>query len=73
MTCVIGARGEGGCVIISDTRETIGSEIIDVKKIYPLWENKAVMARAGDARLLDKLRESVSRPILVFPQVVEII
>ncbi|MFY9870033.1 MAG: hypothetical protein WAK17_09975 [Candidatus Nitrosopolaris sp.] len=73
LTCIIGAVGEDGCVIVSDRRETIGSEIRDVSKIHPIWNNTAVIAGAGDARLLYKLTQSISGSIPVFPQVVETI
>lgn len=65
--------GEDGCFIVSDRRETIGSEIRDVNKIHPIWNNTAVIAGAGDARLLYKLTQSISGSIPVFPQVVETI
>jgi 20S proteasome alpha/beta subunit len=61
LTCVIGARCADGCVIISDTRETIGSEGRDVSKIRSLWNNKGAMACAGDAPLIDKIVETICR------------
>jgi 20S proteasome alpha/beta subunit len=67
LTCIIGARGADGCIIISDTREISEYEVKDVSKIRLLWDGKAAMACAGDARLSDKLIESLSTPIPVFP------
>jgi 20S proteasome alpha/beta subunit len=61
LTCVIGAQGADGCTIISDTRETIGSEYRDLSKVRILWNNKAAMACAGDAPLIDNIAEGLSR------------
>ncbi|MDQ6866075.1 MAG: hypothetical protein M3044_19890 [Thermoproteota archaeon] len=61
LTCVIGAQCADGCVIISDTRETIGSESRDVSKIRILWNNKGAIAGAGDAPLIDKIVETIDR------------
>jgi 20S proteasome alpha/beta subunit len=60
LTCVIGARGADGCVIISDTRETIGSEHIDVSKIRVIWGNKGAIACAGEASLIDNVVETIN-------------
>jgi 20S proteasome alpha/beta subunit len=71
LTCIIGARGADGCVIISDTRQMEDNEAMNVSKVYPLWGNKAAMACAGDGRLIDKLRELVSGKPPTFPQPVK--
>jgi 20S proteasome alpha/beta subunit len=60
LTCVIGARGIDGCVIVSDTRETIGTEHRDVSKIRVLWNDKGAMAGAGDAPLIAKIVETIN-------------
>lgn len=60
LTCVIGAHCADGCAIISDTRETIGTEHRDVSKIRVLWNNKGAMAGAGDAPLISKIVETIN-------------
>jgi 20S proteasome alpha/beta subunit len=60
LTCVIGARGADGCVIISDTRETTGSEYKDVEKIRILWNNKGAIACAGDGPLIANMVETIN-------------
>jgi 20S proteasome alpha/beta subunit len=57
-----------GCVIVSDTRETRGYEIIDESKIR-VPRNKTVIAGAGVASVLDRLTESI--PISDFRSVVK--
>jgi 20S proteasome alpha/beta subunit len=61
LTCVIGAKGSDGCVIVSDTREVIGSEHRDVSKIRVLWDDKGAFAGAGDAPLIAKVVETINR------------
>jgi 20S proteasome alpha/beta subunit len=72
LTCIIGARGADGCVIISDTREISDYEVKDVSKIRLLWDGKAALVGAGDARLLDKLTESLpTLPIFPLHETIE--
>jgi 20S proteasome alpha/beta subunit len=61
LTCVIGVQGADGCVIISDTREIIGTENRDVNKIRILWNNKGAMAGAGDGPVISKVAETINR------------
>jgi 20S proteasome alpha/beta subunit len=61
LTCVIGAHCADGCTIISDTRETIGTEHRDVSKIRVLWNGKGAMAGAGDAPVIAKIVETINR------------
>jgi 3-mercaptopyruvate sulfurtransferase SseA len=51
LTCIIGARGADGCVIISDTRQMEDDEAMKVSKIYPVWGN---MSRQACEELLQK-------------------
>jgi hypothetical protein len=59
-----------GCVIASDTREMREYEIIDESKIR-VPRNKAVIAGAGVASILDRLTESI--PISDFRNAVKTI
>ena len=60
LTCVIGARGIDGCVIVSDTREVAGSEHRDVSKIRNIWNDKGAIACAGEAPLIGNIVETIN-------------
>jgi 20S proteasome alpha/beta subunit len=55
LTCVIGAKCKDGCAIISDARETTGTQNRDVNKIRVLWNDKGAMAGAGDVPVISKV------------------
>jgi 20S proteasome alpha/beta subunit len=63
LTCVIGAKGSDGSVIIADTRVLRNEyEANNESKISLLWQNpphRAALAGAGPTALLDKLAERV--------------
>jgi 20S proteasome alpha/beta subunit len=60
LTCVIGASCDDGCVIISDRRVLRGYDATEESKVQILWD-KAAMAGAGTAALLDKLATSLKK------------
>lgn len=60
LTCVIGAKGADGSVIIADTRVLRNEyEANNESKINLLWD-RAVLAGAGATAILDKLAEKVN-------------
>lgn len=62
MTCIIGARGKDGVVIVSDRRIARGNEIYDEDKIHIFWEGNPIVAIgfAGYTGIRDKFCPAVS-------------
>ncbi len=58
LTCVIGAKGADGSVVISDMRIMREYEASIESKIHKLWD-RAILVGAGSTPLLDKLAEAI--------------
>lgn len=61
-TCIIGARGKDGVVIVSDRRIARGNEIYDEDKIHLFWEENPIVAIgfSGYTGIRDKFCPTVS-------------
>lgn len=58
LTCVIGAKGADGSVVISDMRVTREDEVTHESKVHVLWD-RAILVGAGSTPLLDKLADTL--------------